>query len=342
MFSKKRSVAGILMLAVVFCFAGFLTACTDDDPGYDAGYNEGYDAGYNEGYADGYTKPVIEYYTDAATLYESKDITANMTTVQSILPAEKPAKAGYDFIGWFWDDGEFKQPFNNVDFILHGSVNGVVKLYAKFEAKTGLIINQAYGIGDKDDDGQAGSNSFVELYNTSSAAIDLTGYSLQIATNGVAWTKLDLSGTIPAKHSFLVALTKVSNSTARLVIDDYDLEWADAILPNKDFKVVLTHNTDLLTTANPFADALGNRAAGYVDMIGIAGNDDGRTIDGYETDYLGGIKGASAGTSKQKAVRRIDLTDTDNNALDCETLDYRTAELALYAPKSTASGQWTA
>jgi hypothetical protein len=198
----------------------------------------------------------------------------------------------------------------------------------------GLIINQIMGIGNKSDDGQAASHSFAELYNASNAAIDLSGYTLQAAGNGADWAVLELSGTILPGHSYLVALTDHTNAGARLSLSVWDMEWSGAAFPNKGLKVVLLSVKEPLTAANPFnIDGNGTKAAGYVDMIGVAGNDAGSVIDGCETAYL-------AEQSKQKSIRRIAFQDTDDNSADVQVVDFRDAELAAYRPRSAADGVW--
>ncbi|MDR0426873.1 MAG: lamin tail domain-containing protein [Clostridiales bacterium] len=198
----------------------------------------------------------------------------------------------------------------------------------------GLIINQIMGIGTKNNDGQSASHSFVELYNGSDEAIDLSGYTVQAAANGTAWMSLALSGTVLPKHFFLIVLTKTGNAEARLVLTEWDLAWEDVSFPNKGLKVVLLNADALLAVENPFdTDGSGTRAPGYVDMIGVAGNDPDSTIDGFEGAYW-------AEQSKQKSVRRKNFADTDDNREDTEVVDFRTAELDVYRPRSLSDGAW--
>ncbi len=199
-----------------------------------------------------------------------------------------------------------------------------------------LIINQVYGLGNKNDDKQAGSHSFVELYNPTDRSIKLSGYTLQAAGNEQEWSVLPLSGEIPAKHSFLVVLTEITNQSAemRLALDptQADMLWDGVIFPNKGLKVALVKSLEPLQTANPFdVDGKGSKAAGYADMIGIAGNDAGSTIDGCETAY-------PAFQSKQNSARRINYHDTNNNKNDLMAIDYRTADIGMFGPRSLASG----
>ena len=290
---------------------------------------------------DGSKSISVSFYVDG-DCYHCVKISG--TQQENIFPDE-PQKDGCYFMGWYLDKDAWQIPFINLELLWLGTLFGDVSVYAKFEESAGLIINQIYGLGDKSDDGQAGSHSFIEIYNRNDFPVSLDGYSVQSATNGTAWQKLDLQGIIPSQSSFLIILNKYTNiSAARLLITEYDMLWQDAYFPNKDLKVALIKNTQLLTVANPF-DSSGRGAviSGYVDMIGIAGNDIGRSIDGYETDYLGGGETksqADTGQSKQKSARRIDLQDTDNNAADVETIDYRTADLK-YRPRHSAFGLWT-
>jgi hypothetical protein len=76
-----------------------------------------------------------------------------------------------------------------------------------------VFINQVYGGGLVADAGNtASSHGFIELYNPTSADINLAGWSVQYADRGTSattgatgdWQKLNLVGTIKAKSSFLI------------------------------------------------------------------------------------------------------------------------------------------
>jgi len=338
---NKRVIAAIssILLAVAFLFS----ACGDE-------FFDLYDEGYEAGFAA--HKPlVIHFYVDDE-MYHSITLSPD---IETIFPAD-PVNEGLVFAGWYLDKDEWEKPFVFFGFPLAG-ISGTIEVFARFESPTGVIINQIYGLGNANNNGQAVSHSFVELYNTNDFYVSLDGFSVQASEPGINWKKLDLSGGIPAKHSFLIVLTRYSSQyseeypqSPRLQISEYDMAWPDAFFPSKNLKVVLLRSADLLTVANPF-DYTGHsgRVAGYVDMIGAGGNDnnsDGNIqsfIDGCETDYLAEGSDAFAenkrGISKQRSIRRIDFADTDNNALDCETLDFRVADLK-YRPRSTAFGAW--
>lgn len=206
-----------------------------------------------------------------------------------------------------------------------------------------IIINQVYGGGMKTATDTYASHGFIELYNPAPVDVELNGWSLQIADapkTGVSspWIKLDLTGTIKAKSSYLVigAATGAENPIVDLS-DTYDQELVDednmpVFINNKGLKVVLMSHTTLLTTPQPFSPM----AKGYVDMLGTAGNDDGNLIDGYETLYPVG----DGANSKRIGLRRVQFTDTDNNKADFEAVDYSAASLNGKEPRYSGNGAW--
>jgi hypothetical protein len=219
-----------------------------------------------------------------------------------------------------------------------------------------LFILQAYGNKGKTD--AAVSHSFVELYNPTGGAINLSGYSLQYSEGGTAWEKLDLTGTIPAGGSWLVrgkTAAGAGGTTGPAMGLDLgavtpDQEW-DLGLSAVQFKLCLMHSTELLTAANPFTAAAGRPLAKYVDMIGSFDNDAealssfSAIIDGYEGDIPPNL------LSKQKSVRRKSLADHDENAYDFAAFDYRDkdiasggntdADRAKFAPRTGSNGTYT-
>ena len=204
-----------------------------------------------------------------------------------------------------------------------------------------LLILQTYGTGSGTDG--AVSHNFVELYNNSEAALDLSGLTLQYAdgTDGGTppkdpdWKVISLSGSLPARHSFLI-LGKKNNTAGRLQLADNsgDINDGNFVLNNHAYKVALLQTGSAITAANPFNP----KVSGYIDMIGATNTDDGDSIDAYET-------AAYAGISKQKSARRTSLSDTNDNSRDFVLVDYRTtgvtsAQAEAWKPKNTGYGQW--
>lgn len=178
-----------------------------------------------------------------------------------------------------------------------------------------LIINQVYG-GCANDSTPV-SHSFIELYNPTDAAISLSGYSIGYLSNGKSnapqEVKLELSGNVPAHTSYLIRCEAQDDSTPDLIkftVSKYDKEWTQTI-DNKRYQITLYN---------------GSKAADAVSV------------------NEGNIEGAALpdGTiSKQKAIRRKDFADTNNNAADFEVVSYKDdAAVDKKYPRSLADGSW--
>ncbi|WP_223285470.1 choice-of-anchor I family protein [Paenibacillus sp. PL91] len=207
-----------------------------------------------------------------------------------------------------------------------------------------VIINQVYGGGLTTDPSILLSHGFIELYNPTNNDIDLSGWSLQYADRGsnaktgptLPWEKLDLTGTIKAHSSFLIKGASTGATSPKVNLSaNGDQSWERPV-NNKGLKVALMSNQTLLTDVNPFV----TKPVGYVDMVGTGSNDDGSDIDGFETAYP---SGSAEGTSKKKAIRRSNFTDTDMNKSDFKQVDYEVATgdaLLAAAPRSGSDGAW--
>ena len=203
-----------------------------------------------------------------------------------------------------------------------------------------VIINQTYGSGPLDNSGSI-SHSFIELYNPTGNTISLDGYSLQLQngaddTNAATeWEKYDFDGRheIAPHSSFLIRLALAAPS-ARYVLPNADIDWTTGrILSNRAYSVALVNNQALLSMKITPAEM-----AGVVDLVGAKNTGKADLVLNYEGSSLDEV-------SKQKSARRINFQDTDNNAADFESLDYRSAgisaaKLEEVMPRWSGDGPW--
>jgi len=224
---------------------------------------------------------------------------------------------------------------------------------SQYEGK--LLILQAYGSSET---AAGATHSFVELYNTTSSEIDLDGISLYYAdgirgleiTEDWEWERISLKGKIPAGGSFLILGPNQGSTSARYKIEekhgkDYgDINDNSFILSNRSFKAAIIEGSAVLGMQNPFnTDGEGKKVDGYIDMVGAANDPEHATnpdnIFGYET--------APARCSASEAVRRKNLTDTDDNSADFIAARYAKGStgmsnemLEVRYPRNSKAGKW--
>lgn len=146
-------------------------------------------------------------------------------------------------------------------FLLVGSVGWA-------QIATHVVISEVYGGGGNT--GAPYKNDYVELYNPTGSAIDISNWSVQYASaTGTTWTvtSFGASKTIPARGYFLVKLaggaTGVDLPTAEVTNTGMNLSGTNG-------KVALVNSTTALSGANP-------TDASIVDKVGFG------TANGYET-----------------------------------------------------------
>ena len=204
-----------------------------------------------------------------------------------------------------------------------------------------LMILHAYGLKDKDNDGNGASHAFVELYNNTASAIDVSGYSLLYAGDDSysAWTKVNLTGSIPSHCSYLIRGVNYAASGTHVDLSGVtpDVDAPSLYISNDSYTVVLMSTQTLPAFVNPFdTDGSGTKAAGYVDMVGAHDGETGTNWPPFsETDYVPGI-------GKSKSVRRKNLEDTGDNSADFQikTLT-NSANVQAYTPKTAGNGPYT-
>jgi len=231
-----------------------------------------------------------------------------------------------------------------------------------------LLILQVYGNGPLTGGSPAGiSHSFIELFNSTNRAINLTGFGLYWAngtdlnTIGVGeeipnrdgeWARICLDGqVIPAHGSFLVLGAVHPNLTnTRFIMEDDsgDLHIDTLVLSRRGFKVALLQSRVNLNDPdiqNPFdIDGEGTRIEGYIDMVGTA-NEWAGPFGAGGRDLIFGFEFEPARNSASEAARRQDLNDSNDNAYDFIAARYARDgmtddELELRHPRSSRAGRW--
>jgi hypothetical protein len=157
---------------------------------------------------------------------------------------------------------------------------------------TTLRIERIYAAGGNS--GALYNQDYVAIRNVSTAAINLSSYSLQYASaTGTSWSKANLVGTIAAGAQVLVGLAKGPNGVPISTPDQNTTLSLNSVAG----KIALVANTAKLATACPTA------ALGVVDLVGY-----GATATCYE-----GTGAAPAPTTVLDIVRSA---DTDDNKAD--------------------------
>jgi hypothetical protein len=209
-----------------------------------------------------------------------------------------------------------------------------------------VIINQVYGRAAGSD--SAVSHSFIELYNPTDSAVNLTGMSLQYfmgsdrgAPFADKWEVLPLSGTIASNSSLLVVGgSNYGTGGVRYTIPNHDMVW-NITFSNRAFSIALVDGVlPLSANMSTFTPALGGNAA-IIDLVGVTntfGNGDRAAF--YEYALFDGI-------SNQQAARRINFADYNENVHDFESIRYAAngvndERLAAVRPRSSHDGAWGA
>lgn len=162
-------------------------------------------------------------------------------------------------------------------------------------AGDGVIINEFYGRGGSAN--QPYTHKFVELYNPTDAAVDLSGTSLQYrrATGtGNATGVTALSGTVPAEGYFLVQLPANAGNGESLPTPDL----VSTINPSGTTGTIFLAETTTATSPDNL-DLV-------IDKLGYGGSN---SPEGTAAAYPGG-------NSTPGSLNRTNYVDTDDNAAD--------------------------
>jgi Lamin Tail Domain len=163
-----------------------------------------------------------------------------------------------------------------------------------------VVVSQIYGGG-----GNAGAtfrNDYVELFNSGSGSVDLSGWTVQYATAaGTTWQTTALSGTIGSGRYYLVQLASNADVGAALPTAD---ATGTSNLAGTSGKIALVRGAAALTcgasAGSCSADPLVEDLVGY----------------GSASDFEGA--GSAAALSNTSAALRANggCTDTGDNATD--------------------------
>ncbi|MCL2047976.1 MAG: lamin tail domain-containing protein [Defluviitaleaceae bacterium] len=196
--------------------------------------------------------------------------------------------------------------------------NADVSVTANFTSQTlnsaiPIVINQIYGSGGQGENSV--SHGFIELRNPTGSAVQVHGYSLQIANGPAAtsWTVIPIPNmTMAANSSYLIVSTAWSKTSVsdghipRLILSNWDLP-TEVQFNNNNMSVALVSGATPLTAQVEWSRV--------VDLVGVYNDMPDDTLF-----YLG--SGPARQISRQVASRRIS-GNTRNNAADFEPIDYR-------------------
>jgi predicted extracellular nuclease len=153
-----------------------------------------------------------------------------------------------------------------------------------------IVISQVYGGGGNS--GAMLKNDFIELFNRGTAAVDVTGWSVQYASAiGSSWQKTVLSGTIQPGNYYLIQEAAGAGGTVDLPTPDASETIAMAAGSGK---VALVSNATTLTGSCP---------SGRVDLVGYG------SANCSETSPTPALSNTTADLRKFGGC-----LDTDNNA----------------------------
>lgn len=167
-----------------------------------------------------------------------------------------------------------------------------------------VVISQIYGGGGNS--GAVYRNDFIELFNRGTAAIDVTGWSVQYASaTGSAWAKTDLAGVLQPGQYYLVQEAAGAGGTIDLPTPDAS---GGIAMSGTAGKVALVTNGTLLACGAAVNNCFPNPA--IRDFVGY-----GSTANNYEG------AGPTATLSNTTAALRISngCVDADDNSADFAT-----------------------
>lgn len=155
-----------------------------------------------------------------------------------------------------------------------------------------IVISQVYGGGGNS--GATYKNDFIELYNRGSAAVNITGWTVQYASSaGSSWQKTTLNGTIDPGKYFLVQEAAGAAGTVSLPT------------PNAIGTIAMSATNGKVALANNSTTLTGTCPTGLVDFVGYG------SANCSETSPTAALNNTNAALRKSDGAQ-----DTDNNSAD--------------------------
>ena len=171
-------------------------------------------------------------------------------------------------------------------------------------ATSSLVISQVYAGGGNS--GAAFTNDFVELFNRSAAAVDVSGWTVQYASAASSsWQVTLLSGSIQPGRYYLVQLASSAAVGSPMPTPD---AIGTTNLANTGGKVALVHGTAPLSCGGSPGSCASS--AGLDDFLGY----------GAAADYEGSAAAGALSSTTAAARAESGCVDTDSNSADFSSL----------------------
>ncbi|SDF88642.1 gliding motility-associated C-terminal domain-containing protein [Pedobacter terrae] len=205
--------------------------------------------------------PTASGYETAATAVLSNTASAERKASATSTAATLAVGGTEEFNGNGYDTDN-----NSTDFVVT-SPNPQNSTVKEPTGANHVVISEAYGGGGNS--GAVYKNDFIELYNPTLSAVDLTGWSVQYAsaTGTGNWTVTTLSGSIAPKGFYLIQQSAGTGGTTNLPTPD---KIGTIAMSGTAGKVLLSNSITAQTGSLP-------TGATVIDLVGF-----GATANGFE------------------------------------------------------------
>ncbi len=179
----------------------------------------------------------------------------------------------------------------------------VILIAASSQAQ--VVISQVYGGGGNT--GALYTNDFVELFNKGNAPVDITGWSIQLASSGGSgWLKSELPSVTIAPGKYFLIQHAAGNNTALSALPTPDFVPTGAnilLIAGTNVKILLANTNTLVSLVAAPTDAQ------IVDVFGSG-----------SSNFFEGTVAAPLSNSLSGQRKLGGCQDTNNNLADFESL----------------------